>query len=89
MHFITATVIFGLVSATIAAPQPEIKNGPSAVGGFEGFFPGSAHSACYCCPAALAGQCSQANEDGRCVAADVLICCDSREQVSLILVSHY
>lgn len=90
MHFITATVIFGMISTAIAAPQPEAKGNHGAVGEAGGFFPGSTNSACYCCPSSGEGtSCGRVDEQGRCRNGDVLICCDLREQVSINLVASY
>jgi hypothetical protein len=90
MHFTTATFFFGMVGAAVAAPQPEANAAYGAMEMAGGFFPGAPNSACYCCPAAGSGSnCGRVNEDGRCQNADVLICCDAREQVSIILVRNF
>ncbi|GIJ86591.1 hypothetical protein Asppvi_005481 [Aspergillus pseudoviridinutans] len=86
MHFTTTTLAFGFLSLVIAAPGPM---GPISTD--PGFHPGSASSACYCCPALTTtlntGNCGRAAEDGRCVTGDVLICCDQREQACSTLAS--
>lgn len=83
MHFITVTVLLGAASTAVAAPQPEANGVHGAVATAEGFFPGSPSSSCYCCPSAGSGSnCGRVNEDGRCLNGDLLICCDTREQVS-------
>ncbi|KAJ5151506.1 uncharacterized protein N7482_010762 [Penicillium canariense] len=81
MRFIAPTIIFGLFSTAIAAPQPVDQTGQSS----DVFFPGSSTSSCYCCPTgATAGgidaNCSPAKEGGRCIVGDAIICCDVREQ---------
>ena len=92
MHFIAPTILFGLFSTAIAAPQPADQAGPTASREAGGFYPGGQNSACYCCPLTIAdsgANCSPAKEGGRCSNGDSLICCDAREQVSINLVAYY
>lgn len=90
MHFIAPAILFGLFSTATAAPSVD-QAGHASVQSPNSFFAGSSSSACYCCPSiagASGANCSPAKEDGRCSNNDVLICCDTREQVTINLVEY-